>query len=452
MIGPVPIGVAAETDATRPRLHFTAAAGWINDPHGIVWADGRYHLFFQYVPDGPVWSPKLLWGHATSADLLSWTEHCPALRPEPPELGCWTGSLVVTDDGPTILYTSSRATAAPNWDIQPVAAIDGSPDLMSWSRERHRILVERPPAEADVVMVRDPFVRRAPDRAGWTMHLGAQIRGDVGAVLQFSSPDLRVWTYDGVTLSAPEQREGLPDLGSMWECPQLLRVEGCWVMVLSIWRGGEPSHVVYALGDYDGARFTPRSWGTFSHGASTYATSVFADVDGRPCAMSWLREDPAVFRAAEAVRAGAHSLPVVLSVERNRLVQRFHPNLQRRRSPVIEPGTTLTLPGTKVELAGEVVSDVEFHIAGGGGDLEVLIGRQVVTVGSRGRRLAAARRSADLSAPITYDLVLDGDVVELLVSGVDGIVAVRSQLPTDEPLELRIRGGSPQVEVHELRP
>jgi hypothetical protein len=82
----------------------------------------------------------------------------------------------------------------------------------------------------------------------------------------------------------------------------------------------------------------------------------------------------------------------------------------------------------------------------------VLIGRQVVTVGSRGRRLASAGRSADRSAPIAYDLVLDGDVVELLVSGVDGIVAVRSQLPTDEPLELRIRGGSPQVEVHELRP
>jgi hypothetical protein len=179
---------------------------------------------------------------------------------------------------------------------------------------------------------------------------------------------------------------------------------------------------------------------------------VFEDVDGRPCAMSWLREDPSVFRAADAVRAGAHSLPVVLSVEGNRLVQRFHPNLQRHRGPVIDPGTTPTLPGAHVELAGEVVSDVEFHIAGGGGDLKVLIGRQVVTVGSRGRRLASARRSAARSAPIAYDLVLDGDVVELLVSGVDGVVAVRSQLPTDEPLELRIRGGSPRTEVHELRP
>jgi beta-fructofuranosidase len=283
------------------------------------------------------------------------------------------------------------------------------------------------------------------------MHLGAQLAGDSPAVLQFSSPDLRVWTYDGVTLSAPEQREDLPDLGSMWECPQLLRIDGCWVMVISVWRSAQPSHVVYALGDYDGTRFAPRSWGTFSHGG-TYATSVFEDVDGRPCAMSWLREDPSVFRAAKAVRAGAHSMPVVLSVERSRLVQRFHPNLQRHRSKAVEPGTTLTLPGSQVELSGEVASDVEFQFTGRDTDLEVLIRRQAVTVGSRGRRLASARRSADRSAPIAYDLVLDGDVVELLVSEVDGIVAVRSQLPTDEPLELRIRGGSPQVHVHQLRP
>ena len=436
MSSPVPTGA----DTTRPRLHFTAAAGWINDPHGIVWADGRYHLFFQHIPDGPAWSPEVLWGHATSTDLLRWTEHRPALRPEPPESGCWSGSLVLTDDGPTILYTSSRATAAPEWNIQPVAAVDGSPDLMFWSR--HRVLFETPPPEADVRMIRDPFVRRT--RTGWTMHLGAQLADDSPAVLQFSSPDLRVWTYDGVTLRAPED---LPDLGSMWECPQLLRVDGRWVMVLSILRGGETSHVVYALGDYDGLRFTPRSWGSFGHGGSTYATSIFEDVDGRPCALSWLREDPSVFRPTEAVRAGALSLPVVLSVDGDRLVQRFHPNLERHRRPSVRHGTTL--PGSHVQLTGEVASDLELHFDGGDERLEVLIGRPVVTVGSGGRRLASAPRAA--GGPITFDLVLDGDVVELLVSGVDGVVAVRSQLPTDEPLQLRIRGDSPRVQVSELR-
>jgi beta-fructofuranosidase len=424
---------------TRPRLHFTADAGWINDPHGIAWTGGRYHLFFQHVPDRPAWSPELLWGHATSPDLFAWTEHEPALRPRPPESGCWSGSLVFTGDGPTILYTSGRATAAPDWRIQPVAAIDGSPDLMSWSRRRHRILIETPPA--DVRMVRDPYVRRAAG-GGWTMHLGAQLAGDRPAVLQYSSPDLLAWTYDGVTLSAPARRDGRPDLGAMWECPQLLQVDGRWAMVLSTWRGGEMLDVVYALGDYDGVRFGPRSWGTVSHGGSTYATSVFEDVDGRPCAMSWLREDPAVFRAAEAVRAGAHSLPVVLSVEGDRLVQRFHPNLAAHRR-ALRSGT---LPGS-AQLVGAATSDVALHV---GPELEVLIGRDAVTVRSAGRRLAHAARTG--GTPIAYDLVLDGDVLELLVSGMDGVIAARPVLPADEPLRLRTRGAQTRFEAYELHP
>ena len=64
----------------RPTLHFTARSGWINDPHGITYRDGRYHVFFQYVPDRTSWAPNCHWGHATGPDLLSLTEHSVAME------------------------------------------------------------------------------------------------------------------------------------------------------------------------------------------------------------------------------------------------------------------------------------------------------------------------------------------------------------------------------------
>src|SRR3712207_1073106 len=86
----------------RPRLHFTADAGWINDAYGIAWVDGCYQLYYQYVPGQVVWSPHCQWGHAKSTDLVHWSERPPALLPQDFELGCWSGSVVHTSEPPRI--------------------------------------------------------------------------------------------------------------------------------------------------------------------------------------------------------------------------------------------------------------------------------------------------------------------------------------------------------------
>ncbi|MCU1417884.1 MAG: glycosyl hydrolase family 32, partial [Schumannella sp.] len=91
----------------RPRFHFTAPRGWINDPHGITFRDGRYHLFFQFNPDSSTWRPDCRWGHAVSPDLFSFELLPDALLPGDGDDGIWTGSLVVDDEGAaTIFYTS----------------------------------------------------------------------------------------------------------------------------------------------------------------------------------------------------------------------------------------------------------------------------------------------------------------------------------------------------------
>src|SRR4051812_33793269 len=91
----------------RPLLHFTAETGWINDPHGITVKDGRYHVFYQYVPNSLVWAPNCHWGHAVGDDMFSLEPRPVALAPGEGDDGIWTGSLVTDDNGASrIFYTS----------------------------------------------------------------------------------------------------------------------------------------------------------------------------------------------------------------------------------------------------------------------------------------------------------------------------------------------------------
>lgn len=434
----------------RPVLHFTADSGWINDPHGLVHIDGRYHLFYQYVPGEPVWTPRLRWGHASSTDLLSWQEHDPALEPHPPETGCWSGSLVETPDGPVIFYTSVSAVSALAWNVGAVVAARGSADLMEWRPERRQVVLAAPAADSGVDIFRDPFVRRLGD--AWVMLVGSRLHG-AGAVLQFRSPDLERWSYDGPVLTAADAGEVPYDLGSMWECPQLVRVQGDWVGLFSVWHDDVLEHVLYAVGEYDGRRFTPRSWGRFDAGPVLYATSVFQDADARPCAISWLREDAA--SAAAARRAGAHSMPVELGLSGDRLVVRFHRNLEtrsrRRDSAVLaaEP-LVLRLPRLPVRVrCTGLAGAAGLRLSGPLSTVEVDLRPDTLTVrDGTGRLLAEAPRAGGGG---DVDLLLDGDLLELIVGGVEGLATCRSGFDGAGPPELAVRGpAGATVTVDEL--
>src|SRR3954452_168153 len=98
-------------DLPRPGYHFTEPSGCINDPLGVTWHGGRYELFYQFNPEAPVWAPACRWGQATATDLVRWRDPRTALEPGPEESGCWSGSVVVDDRGPVIVYTSVLAVA-----------------------------------------------------------------------------------------------------------------------------------------------------------------------------------------------------------------------------------------------------------------------------------------------------------------------------------------------------
>jgi beta-fructofuranosidase len=333
-------------------VHFTAHDGWINDPYGVAWVDGRYHLYYQAIPGRVTWAPHCHWGHARSDDLVHWEEQDLALTPQEFEVGCWSGSVVDDVDPPVIFYT--RVTGN-DWDIGQVAIATYDRATGAWRTSTEDVVVAGPPSQPDLVAFRDPHVFRW--HGEWRMLMAAGLAGGDAAVLQYSSGDLRHWTYDGVLASRRRDPQDDVPTGAVWECPQLFPLGNSWVLVVSVWDQAALLHVAAAVGSYDGKTFEPASWQRLTHGSSAYAMTAFQDRDGRRCVLSWLREEPHD-DPAPPERAGAHSVVSTVALGPDGLlVLRPHPELDAALGsplagmPVGSDGRRYDVDGRAVDLA-----------------------------------------------------------------------------------------------------
>lgn len=308
----------------RPEFHFTPQSGWINDPHGITYRDGGYDTFFQYVPDQTVWGPNCHWGHARGTDLFSLEELPVAIAPGEGDGGIWTGSLVTGADGhPRVFYTS---TSEPDIGIGRIRiATPDDAEWISWSKGPFPVDA---PADLDLIAYRDPFLRQDPD--DWRMFVGAGDRGGTAMALSYRSGDLDSWTYEGVALERSTREVEDVWMGALWECPQIIDVDGRAVMVSSVWDDDVLHYAGYAVGDYEAGRFSPRHWGRLTWGDSHYAPSFFRDEQDRPCLIFWMRGIADV----ESGWASAHSIPYVLTLTGDVLVATPHPDIEKYRTPV----------------------------------------------------------------------------------------------------------------------
>ena len=309
----------------RPARHFTPHSGWVNDPLAVTWRDGRYHLFFQHVPATTSWAPHCHWGHAVSADLLTWEERPVALRPAADEAGCWSGCLVRAPGEDLLLYTSvvddaldlGRVRLARPRRTAAAAGEDAGDPWDHWTPGE--VVAEAPPG-VGAVTFRDPFVVRDGDV--WRMLVGGGLAPEDGlgagtaCVFGFASPDLVEWRYTGL-VAARSGAETEPEwTGTTWECPQLLRVGAVDVLVVSVWDRQTLHHVAAAPGRFSGGRFAATgSWQQLTFGVP-YAATGFLSRDGRPALLTWLREvaDPA------AGWAGALGLPLAVDVADDRVL------------------------------------------------------------------------------------------------------------------------------------
>jgi len=262
----------------RPQLHFTARENWLNDPAGLVYFEGRYHLFHQYNPSGAAWG-DMHWGHAVSADLIHWEHRPVALHASPETLGyIFTGSAVVDwtnssglQFGPTptlvALFTHSSQTGR---QVQSLAySVDGGDN---WRMHPGNPVIDNP----GLADFRDPKVFRDEARGRWGMVLAA---GD--SVRFYVSDNLLDWRH------ASDFGAGCGAHGGVWECPDLLalcdpRSGGVtWVLIVSLNPGGPNggSGAQYFLGDFDGERFQARHTETLwlDHGPDNYAGMTWSD-------------------------------------------------------------------------------------------------------------------------------------------------------------------------------
>lgn len=414
---------------SRPAFHFTAAEGWINDPLGVTWKDGQYHLFYQYVPGRTTWAPNCHWGHATSPDMVAWTEQGIAVAPGEGDDGVWSGSIVTDTEGAaTMFYTS---VSQPDIGIGTVRT--ATPDDDSWdSWTKGDKLMSAP--DLDVVAYRDPFVFR--DGRQWRMFVGAGLDGGTAAAISYSSPDLAEWTLDGIAARRSGSETEPVWTGTMWECPQLFEINGSHVLVTSIWEDDVLHYVAYGVGSYADGRFTARSWGQLSYGKSYYAPSFFRDKDGMPSLIFWVRG----VISQEGQWASALSMPHTLTLDGDTLVARPHADLAK-----------YTQPGRLEQLGAGFGTVLD-----GGADLRCTVAaKTVITLETSEGMVATLRHDGDgleVSAPghpeftgVFFPADAGSDVRLLIDSGVlevssrQGIMAVPLPLVA-APLVVTVTG------------
>jgi beta-fructofuranosidase len=384
----------------------------VNDPLAPTWDGERYHLFFQYVPGSVEWAPNCHWGHAVSDDLVHWEHVGVALAPGDGDDGVWSGSMVRHGRGYRIFYTSVTADDLPRGRVRWA----DSPDLAPGSWVKGEVVVAAPEG-LDVAAFRDPYVFR--DGPVWRMLVGTSIGGNRAAATSFSSLDLDDWTFEGIAASRATTLTDPVWTGTLWECPQLIRMDGEDVLVASVWAGDDLHHVVAAVGESHGPTFTAERWQQLTFGKGYYAPASFRDAEGEPCLVFWIRG----LLDQEAGRAGALSVVHRVVVEEERLVLRLHPALTALGHPE-RNGANAAIAEPADLTAGVVRLTSE--------------GRPVLTISHENGRVvvqAGTERVAIVASPRRVQVLVDGPCIEVLTSG--GAFAHALLTPTwwDEPAE-----------------
>lgn len=396
-------------------FHFTPAVGWMNDPNGLIEHNGIHHLFYQHNPR-ELMIKDMCWGHASSPDLLTWTEHPIALIPGPKgsydEDGCWSGCAVAGGSGVVVVYSGHKG------EIQlPCIARSLDDDLIKWEKSpSNPVISQRPPVEG-ITDMRDHSVRWDGDR--WRQVLAAGAAGE-GMLFGYSSPDLCQWSWDGIVLRASEA--ALP--GHVWECPDVFEADGQLVAIISVVTTGRPL-VIWVTGAAAGATIRPQRWGIVDYGNRFYAPQSYSDHSGRRIMFGWLRTqaDPA---AQGQPSAGAMSLPRILSVIDGRLHQAPAPELRRRRSESMRrsmPADTcdLTLPvrtaALEVQVTGRSSLDLQSATAEFYDDNDNRIQLDLSTFFDVRFHGADTGQIGDSPEGATATIIFDSGIVEAFVDG-----------------------------------
>ncbi|GGN79853.1 glycosyl hydrolase family 32 [Streptomyces albiflavescens] len=291
------IAAPVTLDPHFPAIHLRPPANWLNDPNGLVFHEGHYHVYFQYNPHGARHA-DMHWGHFRSRDLIRWEPMPVALAPTPDgedRGGVWSGNAVSYKGRITAFYSARH----PDRRHQPVTSahsLDGGTTFT----KHGRLLIPEPPD--GTTMFRDPYVWRDGDR--WRMLVGAALADGRGAALEYVADDLDHWRYQGIFLARPPHPlRGGRTTEEGWECAQYVSFpEGTGAVLASAWDPEDGAIcAVYWPGREQDGEFHAAAPQLLDHGPDFYAPALLRAPDGRFLMWAWIWE------ARDEERVGAPS-------------------------------------------------------------------------------------------------------------------------------------------------
>ncbi len=280
------------TESYRPQIHFSPEKNWMNDPNGMVYYKGVYHLFFQYHPYSTVWGP-MHWGHATSTDMIRWKREPIALYPD--SIGMiFSGSAVVDKNNTSgfgingkiplvAIFTQHNAQGEKEGrnDFQNQSLAYSLDNGMTWTKYAGNPVLKNP----GITDFRDPKVMWYQPERKWIMTLATK-----NDITFYSSPDLKNWKKES------EFGKGIGAHGGVWECPDLFQLDdngkNVWVLIVNLNPGGPNggSATQYFIGDFDGHKFsafdTDTRW--LDYGPDEYAGVTWSNTGKRKIFLGWM--------------------------------------------------------------------------------------------------------------------------------------------------------------------
>jgi len=401
-----------KNDPHRPIYHFTGPESWINDPNGVIYHKGKYHLFYQFDPIVDGRRSKRCWGHAASDDLVHWVDWPVAIWPDSPHdrNGVYSGNMVIDDDGvPTAFYTGNVRGHGECYGMQ-ARSTDG---LLTWQKKM--VMDKRPIPESPVHW--DAQIWK--DGETWFQLIGGCKAGK-GAAQLWSSADLDKWTYEKAICS------GL--LGPYWELPYLVPLGGRYVLFVG---RGNP----YWIGSYDKKTmtFTPdRPQPQWVDLGSYYSFNLHMTDDKGPAGArrqlmhGWVT-GPASPTKTVPYWQGAHSIPRVIRLEGDRLWQQPVPEIEVLRGKHYavdnpnEPAAAKAIKGDALEIIatfepGDAKSfGLKLRVAADGkAHATVAVDPKTGNFGINGRMQPAY---IEPGKPVTMRVFLDRSIVEVYLHG-----------------------------------
>ncbi len=300
----------------RPQFHYSPQKNWMNDPNGMVYFDGEYHLFYQHDKYEKVFG-DMSWGHAISTDLIHWKEYPKAIVPDSDSLGfIFSGSAVVDKNNTAGFGANALIAIYTNTSPKQQQSMAYSTDKgRTWTKYSGNPIIKNEEGDAIPDDFRDPKVLWHKESERWIMSLAVQDHVEF-----WSSNNLKNWTKES------EFGKELGSHGGVWECPDLfeLPADGIinnkrWVLLVSMNPGGPNggSATQYFIGDFNGKDFTPYQTDTrwVDYGTDNYAGVTWSNIENRAIAIGWMSNWQYAGKVPTQPWRGAHTFPRELKLK-----------------------------------------------------------------------------------------------------------------------------------------